>query len=320
MGRKIKDEIDGIVAELFDDYKNGRIIDKMEMFTQPDRDEVMEIVQGLKKIVYPGYFIDRSKKIYNLNYNVAVQIEDIMYNLNKQIAIALRFRPELNECPDCDLNSMAEDISVEFFKRLPKIREYLATDVEATFDGDPAAYSFEEIILSYPGLLAITIYRLAHELYVLNVPLIPRIMTEYAHSRTGIDIHPGATIGKYFFIDHGTGIVVGETTIIGEHVKVYQGVTIGALSTKGGQRLKSVKRHPTIEDNVTIYSGASLLGGETVIGEGAVIGGNAFITMPVAPGTRVSIKNQELQLKNGDGKKSVESVDMEADENWFYVI
>lgn len=181
-------------------------------------------------------------------------------------------------------------------KTIPKVREYVETDVEAGYEGDPAATSRDEVIFCYPGLYAITVNRLAHELYLLNVPLIPRIMTEHAHSKTGIDIHPGATIGKYFFIDHGTGIVVGETTEIGEHVKIYQGVTLGALSTRGGQSLRNKKRHPTIEDYVTIYSGASILGGQTVIGNNVVIGGNAFITSSVEPGTRVSVKNQELEM------------------------
>lgn len=183
-------------------------------------------------------------------------------------------------------------------------------------DGDPAASSKEEIIFSYPGLYAITVYRLAHELFLLKVPLIPRMMTEHAHSKTGIDIHPGATIGKYFFIDHGTGIVVGETTVIGEHVKLYQGVTLGALSTKGGQKLRHVRRHPTICDNVTIYSGASILGGNTVVEEGVVVGGNAFITKSVSKGTKVSVKNQELVYHSDD-----ESLHQnEQDESWFYVI
>jgi serine O-acetyltransferase len=171
------------------------------------------------------------------------------------------------------------------------------TDLQAAYDGDPAATGKDEVIYSYPGLFAITVYRLAHVLYELKVPMLPRMMTEHAHSVTGIDIHPGATIGKFFFIDHGTGIVVGETTIIGENVKVYQGVTLGALSTRGGQSLRGVRRHPTIEDNVTIYAGASILGGETVIGHDCVIGSNAFITRSIAPGTTVSIKNQELQFK-----------------------
>ena len=193
---------------------------------------------------------------------------------------------------------------------------------EAAFDGDPAAKSMEEIVLAYPGLLAITIYRIAHELFVLKVPLIPRMMTEYAHSRTGVDIHPGATIGRNFFIDHGTGIVIGETTLIGDNVKIYQGVTLGALSTKGGQKLRGKRRHPTIEDDVVIYAGASILGGETVIGKGSVIGSNAFITKPIAPGTRVSIKNQEMTIKGIDSKTpgAITKTELEQDDAWFWII
>ena len=176
-------------------------------------------------------------------------------------------------------------------------------DVQAAFDGDPAAKTKEEIIFCYPGLFAIFVYRMAHELYRLKVPFIPRIMSEYAHGHTGIDINPGAVIGEYFFIDHGTGIVIGETTEIGDHVKIYQGVTLGALSTRSGQLLRDVKRHPTIEDNVTIYSSASILGGETVLGKGSVIGGNAFITSSVAPGTRVSVSSPELTFTEKREKK-----------------
>ncbi|HAP04067.1 MAG TPA: serine acetyltransferase, partial [Lachnospiraceae bacterium] len=173
--------------------------------------------------------------------------------------------------------------------------------------------------LSYPGIKATTINRLAHGLFLLNVPLIPRMMTEYAHSITGIDIHPGATIGRYFCMDHGTGVVVGSTTIIGDHVKVYQGVTLGALSTAAGQALHGIKRHPTIKDNVTIYSGASILGGETVIGEGSVIGSNAFITKSIPAGTRVTIKNQQLVMKDKNGS-IIEKNDLETSDAWFYVI
>ena len=178
------------------------------------------------------------------------------------------------------------------------------TDLQAFYDGDPAATGMEEIIYAYPGLFAITVYRLAHVLYTLKVPMIPRIMTEHAHSITGIDIHPGATVGKFFFIDHGTGIVVGETTVIGDNVKIYQGVTLGALSTRGGQSLRGKRRHPTIEDNVTIYAGASVLGGDTVIGHDCVIGSNAFITHSIPPCTTVSIKSQELQFKARSGCNS----------------
>ena len=179
-----------------------------------------------------------------------------------------------------------------FLEKLPHIQDLLLKDVQAAFDGDPAALSKEDIIFSYPGFFAVSVYRIAHELYVMDVPMIPRIMSEYAHSGTGIDINPGAEIGEYFFMDHGTGIVIGETTKIGNHVKLYQGVTLGALSTRKGQALRGVKRHPTIEDNVTIYSNASVLGGETVVGEGSVIGGSAFVTESVPKNGRVSVKKE----------------------------
>ena len=185
-----------------------------------------------------------------------------------------------------------------FFREIPAVRAVAQTDVEAFFEGDPAAFSVDEIIYCYPGLFAITVYRLAHVLYDLGVPMLPRIMTEHAHSITGIDIHPGATIGEYFFIDHGTGIVVGETTMIGSHVKLYQGVTLGALSPRAGHASLPGKRHPTVEDNVTIYSGASILGGETVIGENTVVGGNAFLTEAVEANTRVVIQAPETIFKN----------------------
>jgi serine O-acetyltransferase len=212
------------------------------------------------------------------------------------------------------IGERAETATNEFLMSLPRVRALLATDVQATFDGDPAATSLDEIIFSYPGLWGVMIYRLAHELHIREVPLIPRIMGEFAHSRTGIDIHPGATVGKAFFIDHGTGVVIGETSIIGDHVKIYQGVTLGALSTRGGQALRGVKRHPTIQDHVTIYSGASVLGGETVIGEGAVINSNVFVTQSVPPHTRVSTKNPELQYRD---KKPAE---FRQEQAWDYSI
>ena len=269
--------------------------------------------------MYPGYYKGTSFRFYNLNSQIAVLLEDIMYNLHKQVRLALPQNPYNRKLSEAQLEDKTQEICYQFFKKIPSIRELVETDVAAFFDGDPAAYNYNEIILCYPGLLAITTNRIAHELHLLKVPLIPRMMTEYAHSKTGIDIHPGATIGKNFFIDHGTGIVVGETTIIGDNVKVYQGVTIGALSTRGGQKLKGVKRHPTIEDDVIIYAGASILGGETVIGKGAVIGSNAFITSSIEAGARVSIKNQELSIKSGD-KRNLVASEMETDTSWFYII
>jgi serine O-acetyltransferase len=182
-------------------------------------------------------------------------------------------------------------------KALPAIRNTLFTDLDATFEGDPAAKSKEEIVFCYPGFYAIMVYRVAHVLYEMGVPFIPRMMSEYAHGKTGIDINPGATIGEYFFIDHGTGIVIGETTVIGNRVKIYQNVTLGALSPRKGQSLSGVKRHPTVEDDVTVYSGASILGGETVIGKGAIIGGNCFLTESVQAGAKVSAKRPELIIK-----------------------
>ena len=195
----------------------------------------------------------------------------------------------------------AQQVALDFFRQIPAVRAMVQTDLQAAYDGDPAATGMAEIVFAYPGLFAITVYRLAHVLYTLNVPMLPRIMTEHAHSITGIDIHPGATVGKFFFIDHGTGIVVGETTVIGDNVKIYQGVTLGALSTRGGQTLRGKRRHPTIEDNVTIYAGTSVLGGETVIGRDSVIGANAFITKSVAPCTTVSTQPQEMQMKTRSG-------------------
>ena len=289
---ELKNEIRDIVDLILTDYEKGRDVDRLDVYNQPDRDAVKDIVIKLIRIIFPGYYRDKVYKSYNDNNRIAVVIEDVIYNMQKQIAIAFHHSPDYKDASDETLDCGSRRITHEFFKQLPKIREYVDTDLQACYEGDPAAYSKGEIILSYPGLTASTINRIAHELYLLKVPLIPRMMTEYAHSKTGIDIHPGATIGKYLMIDHGTGIVIGETSIIGDHVKIYQGVTIGGLSTRGGQSLKGVKRHPTIEDNVTIYSGASILGGETVIGEGTVIGANAFITSSVPAGSRVSMKNQ----------------------------
>ena len=220
-------------------------------------------------------------------------IEDVLYNLSNQIALVLKG----HGMEQTRAVEQAQAMSLAFLEKIPTVRAYVDTDLQASYDGDPAATGMDEIIFSYPGLFAITVYRMAHVLYELGVPMLPRMMTEHAHSLTGIDIHPGATVGKYFFIDHGTGIVIGETTVIGENVKVYQGVTLGALSTRGGQSLRGKRRHPTIEDNVTIYAGASILGGDTVIGQGCVIGSNVFITESIAPGTTVTIKNQELQYR-----------------------
>ncbi len=298
-----------ITNSILEDYEQGRAIDRMEPFNQPDRDRVVELIDKLRRLVLPGYFRDRAYRAYNPGHSLTSLIEDVAYLLRQQISIALG--PE-----DDQEDTRSQELTVAFLRQLPGIRAYVETDLRAAYDGDPAAYSLDEIIIAYPGLYAITVNRLAHALWTLGVPLIPRIMTEQAHSVTGIDIHPGATIGKSFFIDHGTGIVVGETTVIGDHVKLYQGVTLGALSTRGGQSLRGKRRHPTIEDHVTIYAGASILGGDTVIGRGSVIGSNVFITHSIAPDTRVSVRNQELVVKEG-AITQVKETPPDRDSCWF---
>lgn len=319
MRHKLENKINDLVTNLLNDYNQGRTIDKINTFDHPDKEAIIEILDKLRKIIYPGYYRNKSYKVYTVRNSISMLLEDVIYNLVKQISVVLEYVPAFENVDESKRIEKAEEMTFAFLQQLPKIRAYIETDVQAAFDGDPAAYNKDEIIFSYPGLYAILVNRIAHELYVLGVPLIPRIMTEYAHSKTGIDIHPGATIGKYFFIDHGTGIVIGETTVIGDNVKIYQGVTLGALSTRGGQKLKNQKRHPTILDNVTIYSGASILGGETVVGKDVVVGGNAFITKSIPDGTRVSIKNQELRY-NYDSAHPVESAELEQDESWYYII
>ncbi len=305
----IRDALPQVMSDLLFDYRQGRAIDHIEPFSQPDREEIIRLINKLRRLVLPGYYRDPQYKTYDMSHSLTVLMEDVAFHLKQQIVLALRDTVE-------DPDTRAQEITVAFLRQLPEIRAMVDTDLQAAYDGDPAAYSLDEVIIAYPGLFAITVNRLAHALWQMGVPLIPRIMTEYAHSTTGIDIHPGATIGRYFFIDHGTGIVVGETTVIGEHVKLYQGVTLGALSTRGGQSLRGKRRHPTIEDGVTIYAGASILGGETVIGRNAVIGSNVFITHSIAPDTRVSVANQELVFKGGSVAAVRETVP-ETDAGWF---
>ena len=261
-----------------------------EKLAFPEFQEIKEILNDFRKLFYPAFFA-RSELELGVDGFVERLSGSLYFRLKKQIALSF-------SCSEKEKDEKAEQITDGFFGKLPEIQRLLETDVQASFDGDPAAKCKEEIILSYPGFFAIFVYRIAHELYKYGVPFLPRMMTEYAHGKTGVDINPGATIGEYFFIDHGTGIVIGETAIIGKGVKIYQGVTLGALSPRHGQSLSGTKRHPTVEDNVTIYSGASILGGETVIGEGAVIGGNAFVLESVEKGARVSPKLPELIVRN----------------------
>jgi len=290
--RKLSDLVD-IINKNYEDVDLLNALGKRRL---PDRDRIIVIIKAIRRLMFPGYFGQVAFEKTTSHYFAGEMISSVIEELKKQIVIALRYGKEDQGFSE-EINAKAEEISYKFAERFPEILRILLTDVDAAYDGDPASGSKEAVIFSYPGFNAIFVYRIAHELYLLGVPFIPRMMTEYAHSHTGIDINPGAKIGEYFFIDHGTGVVVGETTEIGNNVKIYQGVTLGALSTRKGQLLSGVKRHPTIGDNVTIYSNASILGGDTVIGEHSTIGGSSFITESVPPYTKVSIKNPELTFK-----------------------
>lgn len=262
----------------------------------PSVESVIEIINRLREILFPGYFSKARLNPDNLKYNMG-QITTAVYELlQEQIVNSIRhdcLRYQ-KECADC--RELGQQTAITFLESMPYIRRTLAKDVLATFEGDPSARSHDEIIFSFPGIKAITIYRVAHILHELNVPILPRTMSEYAHTTTGIDIHPGAQIGDRFVIDHGTGVVIGETTVIGNNVRIYQGVTLGAhsLPPDAGKRMKGMKRHPTIEDNVIIYSGATILGGTTVIGAGSVIGGNVWLTDSVPPNSKVVMERPRL--------------------------
>jgi serine O-acetyltransferase len=278
----------------------------------PKRDVIIDSIKLLRQVVFPGYFGKQGLTTENIQFRMGELVIELSDMLYEQVRCCLRYREQLpgedssgKLCEECDHE--AAQIVSDFFGRLPGIRELLATDLEASFDGDPAAQSTDETIFSYPGLFAIFVQRMAHQFFEMKVPLLPRIMTEYAHSLTGIDIHPGAKLGKALFIDHGTGVVIGETTTIGDNVKIYQGVTLGALAPAFGQRLRGQKRHPTIEDNVTIYAGATILGGDTVIGKGALIGGNVFITTSVPPLNQVTSEPPRLKFRDRrPGRKRIE--------------
>lgn len=281
----IEQQVENIVDTILVDYRNGRSIDRIDTFSHPDKEVIIDMIGKLLRIVYPGSSRDKNYRIYNAHHNLSMLIEDVMYNLIKQVTIVLR-----EQLPEAEATARAEQISLEFFRAIPGLRAVIQTDVEAFYDGDPAAYSTDEIVFCYPGIYAVTIYRLAHVLYTMGVPMLPRIMTEHAHSVTGIDINPGASIGNYFFIDHGTGVVIGETTTIGEHVKLYQGVTLGAKSfelDEHGNPVKGIKRHPDIGNHVIVYAGATILGGMTRIGDNCVIGGNVWLTHSIEAGRTV---------------------------------
>ena len=302
MNQNTKITIEKVVEEISENYDNEPLFSTKAGKNMPERKVIIDALKELRLVMFPGYFGEQDATRCLPKYFVGDRLLTIYHMFFEQIACAFAYEEsevhaaEIAGVPDEENQRKAERVCSEFFEQLPRIQKLLLKDVQAGYDGDPAAQSKEEIIFSYPGLFAIFVYRIAHELYIRKVPFIPRIMTEYAHAKTGIDINSGAQIGESFFIDHGTGIVIGETTIIGDHVKLYQGVTLGGLSTRGGQKLSGKKRHPTIENNVTIYAGATILGGETVIGENSVVGGNTFITSSIPANSKVSFHIPEMDV------------------------
>jgi serine O-acetyltransferase len=297
--KQFREEIPGIVERLVQSCNTENCFDHVDLEPLPSKATVTEIILLACRILYPGYFTRTRIDKVNLIYYFGQEVTNLFESLSEQITLAMRHecRRHNTSCVNC--GERGQEIAIYFMKELTRLRTLLAKDVRAALEGDPAAKSYDEIIFGYPGLFAITVYRMAHQLYEQGVSLIPRIMTEYAHSLTGIDIHPGARIGESFFIDHGTGVVIGETTEIGNRVRIYQGVTLGALSLpkETVERLRNEKRHPTIEDDVIIYAGVTILGGESVIGARSVIGGNVWITESVPPDTKVFLKKPELIFK-----------------------
>jgi serine O-acetyltransferase len=295
-----KQEIGSISKKLAGICRKSEFFRCASKYAVPSKESVEEILSLFQEVLFIGYFGKQNIPDWELESHLHVLMSKLFDVLSSQIAKSLRHECEgLHEvCDNCSARGVEHTLRMT--RKIPQLRKILEGDVQAAFDGDPAAKSFDEIIFSYPCIKAIMVHRVAHELYLQGIPLLPRIMSEYAHTLTGIDIHPGARIGKYFFIDHGTGVVVGETTLIGDYVKIYQGVTLGALSfpkDDKGNLLRGIKRHPTIEDRVTIYSGATVLGGDTVIGKGSTIGGNVWITHSVPPGTKVAIEPPELSFR-----------------------
>ncbi len=309
---ELNQRLPAVVDALVNSVVNEPRMKHLNRVYLPSRDEIVLCISMLRELLFPGYFGKQGLTSVNITYRMGELVTQLADKLYEQVRHCLRYRRQIpgetdaeDACADCD--HQAAEIISQFLDLIPAVRVMLSGDVQAAFDSDPAAQSTDETVFSYPGLYAISVQRLAHEFFKLDVPLLPRIMTEHAHAMTGIDIHPGAKLGRHFFIDHGTGVVIGETVEIGDHVKVYQGVTLGALAPDFGQALRGQKRHPTIQDNVTIYAGATILGGETVIGYGSVIGGNVFITRSVPPENRVSAEPPKLKYR--DRSKRTEQTD-----------
>jgi len=293
---KTQRRLEGLIDAVTDSYAVGRPIDSLESTALPNQRKIVEALLELEHVAYMGFYSTRVLSPENLRIHIAGHMDRATGILIEQIGRALAYKRHGGGMPGPAEIAWSEEAVLSTLEQMPRIRDLLSLDVDAAYEGDPAASSIEEIVFSYPAIQAITVYRIAHELHLRHVPMVPRIMTEHAHSKTGIEIHPGAQIGRSFFIDHGTGVVIGATAVIGDHVKLYQGVTLGALSVPRVREGETPKqRHPTLEDKVTIYAGATILGGETVIGEGAVIGSNCWITHSVAPGARITFTVVDTQ-------------------------
>ena len=297
--REFREEIPGIVAQLALSCNAEHCFDHVDLEPLPSKESIIDITQMACRLLFPGYFSRARIDKVNLTYYYGQEAIALYEALSEQVVFALRHECRRRDMTCFTCEEQAKEIVINFMKEFPRLRTLLAKDVRAAHDGDPAAKSYDEIIFSYPGLFAVAVHRMAHQLYRQEVPLVPRIMSEYAHSVTGIDIHPGAQIGENFFIDHGTGVVIGETSIIGNHVRIYQGVTFGSLSLSKDEvgQLRDQKRHPTIEDDVIVYSGVTILGGNTVIGAGSIIGGNVWLTHSVPPGSKVFMAEPKLIIE-----------------------
>lgn len=300
---RLKEQLPNLTNRIIETYRVVGKINHLGHCPLPRYEVIVSALEDIKEVLYPGYRNREGLHIGNVLYHVGDLVDGLHDKLTTQIARALhhddRVRGNAENCTE-DYEAKGQAMAIEFLERLPELRRILATDVQAAYDGDPACRNLDEVIFCYPGLEAVTVYRIANQLFRLGVPFIPRMMTEWAHKETGIDIHPGATIGDHFFIDHGTGVVIGETCTIGNHVKLYQGVTLGALSfptDQEGNLLRDVKRHPTIEDHVVIYASATVLGGKTVVGHHSVIGSSVWLTSSVEPRTTVTMEKPKLRIR-----------------------
>jgi serine O-acetyltransferase len=307
ISRENRDRLPAIIDDLVASSRDPNLLAHVDAELTPSVEKAVEILQRTKRLLFPGYFNDQVLDNNQLEYAIGMEVSLLFEILSETIALSIRHDCQRYDmvCTHCQERGQQE--AIRFLEYLPEMRKILTTDVQAAYDGDPAAKTIDEVVISYPGVLAITVHRIAHQLRQQEIPLLPRVISEYAHSVTGIDIHPGATIGSSFFIDHGTGVVIGETTEIGERVRIYQGVTLGALSLPKDEveQLRHEKRHPTIEDDVTIYAGATILGGETVIGRSSVIGGSVWITSSVPSGTKVFLAPPKLIYKNSEPNPDV---------------